>query len=157
MEEWIDTQTLHQHKWPSHKQALETVHHPKEVTDLLASTPARSRLAYDELLANQFALGLLRRQTHKSENGTGLKGTGALTSALLSTLPFEPTTAQTRVIDEIKADQIADTRMLRLLQGDVGSGKTFVALMAILHALESGIRPRFWRQPKFWPVSIMPA
>ena len=138
LEEWIDTQTLHQHKWPSHKQALETVHHPKEVTDLLASTPARSRLAYDELLANQFALGLLRRQTHKSEDGTRLKGTGALTSALLSTLPFEPTTAQTRVIDEIKADQIADTRMLRLLQGDVGSGKTFVALMAILHALESG-------------------
>ncbi|MGB1934201.1 MAG: ATP-dependent DNA helicase RecG [Candidatus Puniceispirillaceae bacterium] len=138
LEEWIDTQTLHQHKWPSHKQAFETVHHPKEVTDLLASTPARSRLAYDELLANQFALGLLRRQTHKSEDGTGLKGTGALTSALLSTLPFEPTTAQTRVIDEIKADQIADMRMLRLLQGDVGSGKTFVALMAMLHALESG-------------------
>ena len=84
------------------------------------------------------ALGLLRRQTHKSEDGTRLKGTGALTSALLSTLPFEPTTAQTRVIDEIKADQIADMRMLRLLQGDVGSGKTFVALMAMLHALESG-------------------
>ena len=138
LEEWIDTQTLHQNKWPSHKQAFETVHHPKEVTDLLASTPARFRLAYDELLANQFALGLLRRQTHKSEDGTGLKGTGALTSALLSTLPFEPTTAQTRVIDEIKADQIADMRMLRLLQGDVGSGKTFVALMAMLHALESG-------------------
>ena len=138
LDEWIDTQTLHQHKWPSHKQAFETVHHPKEVTDLLASTPARSRLAYDELLANQFALGLLRRQTHKSEDGTGLKGTGALTSALFSTLPFEPTTAQTRVIDEIKADQIADTRMLRLLQGDVGSGKTFVALMAMLHTLESG-------------------
>ena len=138
LEEWIDTQILHRHSWPSHKGAFESVHHPQETADLLASTPARSRLAYDELLANQFALGLLRRQTHKSEDGTGLKGTGALTAALRETLPFEPTTAQMRVIDEIKADQMADMRMLRLLQGDVGSGKTYVALMAMLHALESG-------------------
>ena len=138
LDEWIDVHTLQQHRWPSHKQALTQVHHPKDAADLLASTPARSRLAYDELLANQFALALLRRQTHKHEDGTGLKGTGMMTRALLAALPFEPTTAQTRVIEEIKADQIADTRMLRLLQGDVGSGKTFVALMAMLHALEAG-------------------
>jgi len=138
LDEWIDAQTLQQHSWPSHKQALEQVHHPKDATDLLASTPARSRLAYDELLANQFALALLRRQTHDSEDGVGLQGTGTLTRALLAALPFAPTAAQTRVIGEIKADQMADARMLRLLQGDVGSGKTFVALMAMLHALESG-------------------
>ena len=138
LDEWIDAQTLQQHSWPSHKQALEQVHHPKDATDLLASTPARSRLAYDELLANQFALALLRRQTHDSEDGVGLQGTGTLTRALLAALPFAPTAAQTRVISEIKADQMADARMLRLLQGDVGSGKTFVALMAMLHALESG-------------------
>ncbi|MGC6474111.1 MAG: ATP-dependent DNA helicase RecG [Candidatus Puniceispirillaceae bacterium] len=138
LDEWIDAQTLQQHSWPSHKQALEQVHHPKDATDLLASTPARSRLAYDELLANQFALALLRRQTHDSEDGVGLQRTGTLTRALLAALPFAPTAAQTRVISEIKADQMADARMLRLLQGDVGSGKTFVALMAMLHALESG-------------------
>ena len=140
LEEWIDAQTLHRHSWPSHKQAFGQVHHPKEDTDLLASSPARSRLAYDELLANQFALALLRRQTHNAEDGTGLPGTGALTQALLAALPFAPTAAQTRVIGEIKADQMADMRMLRLLQGDVGSGKTFVALMAMLHALESGMQ-----------------
>ena len=117
---------------------MEAAHHPKAVSDLAADNLARSRLAYDELLANQFALGLLRRQTRNLETGHGIKGTGTLTRTLLENLPFTPTVAQTRVIAEIKADQSADMRMLRLLQGDVGSGKTFVALMAMLHTLEAG-------------------
>ncbi len=138
LEEWIDPPLLHRHHWPSHKAALETAHHPKALSDLTADHPARSRLAFDELLANQFALGLLRRQTRTTETGHRITGTGNLTSALLRNLPFTPTAAQTRVIAEINADQSADMRMLRLLQGDVGSGKTFVALMAMLHALEAG-------------------
>ena len=136
--EWIDAQQLHSRQWPSHKRALQEVHNPQEPSDLLASTPARTRLAYDELLANQFALGLLRRQTSIAGKGSPKEGNEKLTAGLLSALPFTPTNAQLRVIDEIKADQISTVRMLRLLQGDVGSGKTFVALMAMLHALEAG-------------------
>ena len=136
--EWIDAQQLHSRQWPSHKRALQEVHNPQEPSDLLASTPARTRLAYDELLANQFALGLLRRQTSIAGKGSPKEGNEKLTAGLLSALPFTPTNAQLRVIDEIKADQISTARMLRLLQGDVGSGKTFVALMAMLHALEAG-------------------
>ena len=138
LEEWIEPSLLHRHRWPTHKAAFEAAHHPKAVSDLAADNLARSRLAYDELLANQFALGLLRRQTRNLETGHGIKGTGTLTRTLLENLPFTPTAAQTRVIAEIKADQSADMRMLRLLQGDVGSGKTFVALMAMLHTLEAG-------------------
>ncbi|MDC1135821.1 ATP-dependent DNA helicase RecG [Alphaproteobacteria bacterium] len=136
--EWIDVQQLRTHQWPSHKRALQEVHNPQEPSDLLASTPARTRLAYDELLANQFALGLLRRQTSAAGEGCAKEGSEKLTAALLSALPFTPTNAQMRVIAEIKADQMSEARMLRLLQGDVGSGKTFVALMAMLHALEAG-------------------
>ena len=136
--EWIDAQQLHSRQWPSHKRALQEVHNPQEPSDLLASTSARTRLAYDELLANQFALGLLRRQTSIAGKGSPKEGNEKLTAGLLSALPFTPTNAQLRVIDEIKADQISTARMLRLLQGDVGSGKTFVALMAMLHALEAG-------------------
>ena len=136
--EWIDAQQLHSRQWPSHKRALQEVHNPQEPSDLLASTSARTRLAYDELLANQFALGLLRRQTSIAGKGSPKEGNEKLTAELLSALPFTPTNAQLRVIDEIKADQISTARMLRLLQGDVGSGKTFVALMAMLHALEAG-------------------
>ena len=136
--EWIDPQQLHTHHWPSHKRALQEVHNPQKTSDLLASTPARRRLAYDEFLANQFALGLLRRQTSIVGKGSPKEGNGKLTAGLLSALPFTPTSAQMRVIEEIKADQISEARMLRLLQGDVGSGKTFVALMAMLHALEAG-------------------
>ncbi|MBL6605159.1 MAG: ATP-dependent DNA helicase RecG [Alphaproteobacteria bacterium] len=136
--EWIDVQQLRTHQWPSHKHALQEAHNPQEPSDLLASTPARTRLAYDELLANQFALGLLRRQTSAAGEGCAKEGSEKLTAALLSALPFTPTNAQMRVIAEIKADQMSEARMLRLLQGDVGSGKTFVALMAMLHALEAG-------------------
>ena len=136
--EWIDVQQLRTHQWPSHKHALQEAHNPQEPSDLLASTPARTRLAYDELLANQFALGLLRRQTSAAGEGCAKEGSEKLTAALLSALPFTPTNAQMRVIAEIKADQMREARMLRLLQGDVGSGKTFVALMAMLHALEAG-------------------
>ena len=136
--EWIDVQQLRTHQWPSHKHALQEAHNPQEPADLLASTPARTRLAYDELLANQFALGLLRRQTSAAGEGCAKEGSEKLTAALLSALPFTPTNAQMLVIAEIKADQMSEARMLRLLQGDVGSGKTFVALMAMLHALEAG-------------------
>ena len=108
------------------------------IRDRLPTAPARSRLAFDELLANQLALQLIRQQTNSALPGRVIAGTGRITEQLLPLLPFTPTSAQQRVIAEITADQGTPDRMLRLLQGDVGSGKTLVALMAILTALEAG-------------------
>lgn len=138
LEDWIDPELLAAQRWPSFKSALLQVHAPTSLNDLSPTAPARSRLAFDELLANQIALRLIRQQTKSALPGRVIAGTGSITEQLLPLLPFTPTSAQQRVIAEITADQGAPDRMLRLLQGDVGSGKTFVALMAILTALEAG-------------------
>ncbi len=98
--------------------------------------PARRRLAFDELLANQLALGLLRRRS--DGGGRALQATGRLRQGVLAALPFRLTPAQERALAEIDADLAAPARMLRLLQGDVGSGKTLVALLAMLSAIEAG-------------------
>ncbi len=138
LEDWIDPELLAAQRWPSFKSALLQVHAPTSLNDLSPTAPARSRLAFDELLANQLALRLIRQQTKSALPGRVIAGTGRITEQLLPLLPFTPTSAQQRVIAEITADQGTPDRMLRLLQGDVGSGKTFVALMAILTALEAG-------------------
>src|SRR5207244_11407335 len=96
---------------------------------------ARKRLAYDEIFANQLAL-LLLRQSQKRHRTAPLAGSGALTAKLR--LPYQLTGAQGRVIEEIRGDMAQSAPMLRLLQGDVGSGKTLVALLAMLAAVESG-------------------
>ena len=98
--------------------------------DLLPSAPARARLAYDELLANQLALAVIRARL-KRRAGRRLAGTGKLRKAILAALPFKLTGAQKRALAEIDADLASPHRMLRLLQGDVGSGKTVVALLAM--------------------------
>jgi ATP-dependent DNA helicase RecG len=105
---------------------------------LSPAAPARARLAYDELLANQLALTLVRRAASESMPGRSFAGDGRLTAALTKSLPFSLTGAQVRAIDEIRQNQQAPRRMLRMLQGDVGSGKTLVALLAMLHANEAG-------------------
>ena len=120
------------------------VHNPLpesvDVADALPKTPialARRRLAYDELLADQLALAVIR-QHHKKTGGRTMPGTMVLQKKLESALPFRLTNAQREAISEISADMATSKRMLRLLQGDVGSGKTVVALMAMLQAVESG-------------------
>ena len=94
-------------------------------------------MAYDELLANQLALAFVRKQTVQ-QTGSSYKGDGSLTQKLRENLPFSLTNAQNNVIQEILSDQHDPSRMLRLIQGDVGSGKTVVALMAMLNAIEAG-------------------
>lgn len=136
--EWIEAKLLSARGWPDFNTAMIAAHHPKNIEALYSQSAVRTRLAFDELFANQLALGLLRKQTQQSVQGVRITGTNELTSKLLGSLPFTPTKAQIRVIAQIKADQNADSRMLRLLQGDVGSGKTLVALMAMLTALEAG-------------------
>ena len=136
--EWIPPSIMASGNWPDFATALRTVHAPQNEADLSPNSPARARLAFDELLANQIALNMVRQQAAETVPGRIFEGTGTLTKALVDSLPFALTNAQTNAISEIKSDQQSDKRMLRMLQGDVGSGKTLVALLAMLHVVESG-------------------
>ena len=127
--EWIEPSLLGRDHWPSWHAALAGAH-----SDPLAAT-ARKRLAYDEIFANQLVLMLLR-QVARRKRGVPLQGDGRLLARLQ--LPYQLTGAQARVIDEIRGDMAQDRPMLRLLQGDVGSGKTLVALLAMIEAVEAG-------------------
>ncbi|HET8613054.1 MAG TPA: ATP-dependent DNA helicase RecG [Sphingomonas sp.] len=127
--EWIEPGLLAQRGWPGSALALARAHHDPD--DMLA----RERLAYDEVFANQLALMLVRASTRR-RRGRALAGDGRLRAKLR--LPYAPTAAQARTIAEIERDMAQDAPMLRLLQGDVGSGKTLVATMALLNAVEAG-------------------
>jgi ATP-dependent DNA helicase RecG len=100
-------------------------------------TAPRQRLAYDELLSNQLALAIMRAR-NKRKAGRSNKGNGALRKMIAAALPYQLTNSQKQAAEEILADMAAPTRMLRLLQGDVGSGKTVVALLAMASAIEAG-------------------
>jgi ATP-dependent DNA helicase RecG len=135
--EWIDAGLLAKNNWPSFADAVARLHAPEAEADLLSSSAARTRLAYDELLANQLALAVIRARL-KRRAGRPLAGTGKFRQAILAALPFKLTGAQTTALAEIDADLASRHRMLRLLQGDVGSGKTVVALLAMASAVEAG-------------------
>ncbi len=135
--EWIGEATLRRLKLPSFADALGAMHSPKKPEDVDPAGPAATRLAYDELLANQLAL-LLMRARMRSTPGRAHLAEGALGRRLEAALPFSLTQAQRKAIDDIRADLRAEKRMLRLLQGDVGSGKTVVALLAMADVVEAG-------------------
>lgn len=135
--EWIDAAYLARQGWEDWHTALTKVHSPESEADLWADGKARQRLAYDELLANQLALSLVRASMKKLA-GRIIKGNGALRVKIIGGLPFSLTGAQVRSLAEIDADMVEPSRMLRLLQGDVGAGKTVVALLAMAAAVESG-------------------
>ncbi len=135
--EWIDLPLLDQRGWPVWHDAIAMAHAPKGPHDLAASALARERLAFDELFAHQLTLALARASNRKGK-GRVTQGNGRLRQKVLESLPFKPTGAQMRAIDEIAADMATSARMNRLLQGDVGAGKTLVALMALLVAVEAG-------------------
>ncbi len=135
--EWIDAGVLAQHGWPSFGEALARLHAPEAEADFIPSAPARARLAYDELLANQLALAVIRQRL-KRRAGRRLAATAKLRKGILAALPFALTGAQVRALAEIDNDLKSPHRMLRLLQGDVGSGKTVVALLAMATAVEAG-------------------
>ena len=127
--EWIEPGLLAQRGWPSWRDALAAVHADP------ADAAARARLAYDEVFANQLALQLVRADT-RARRGRSLRGDGRLRDMLR--LPYAPTGAQARSVAEIEGDMVQEAPMLRLLQGDVGAGKTLVAAMALLIAVEAG-------------------
>ncbi|HMO31089.1 ATP-dependent DNA helicase RecG [Enterovirga sp.] len=137
--EWQDPAWLAKAGSPSFAESLASAHGspPDSTGEERPPDPARRRLAYDELLASQLALALVRART-RTRQGRPNAGDGRLVAGIVAALPFAPTGAQERALAEIRRDLKADGRMLRLLQGDVGSGKTLVALLAMASAVEAG-------------------
>ncbi len=135
--EWIDPGLKRRRQWPGWNEALRQAHAPAAEADLSPGAPARERLAYDEVLASQLAVALVRARRQR-RRGRAIVGSGRLAAPVEAGLGFAPTGAQRMAVAEISADMAQPRRMMRLLQGDVGSGKTLVALMAMLSAVESG-------------------
>jgi ATP-dependent DNA helicase RecG len=131
--EWHEPTLLRRERWPSFHEALAALHTPREHPGPLP----RARLAYDELLAHQVALSWMRNR-ERARPGRQLVGDGALRAQALARFGHNLTASQVDALAEIDADLAAPNRMLRLLQGDVGSGKTLVATMAMLRAVEAG-------------------
>lgn len=135
--EWIDPAQKDKAGWPDWRDAIEAAQSPQALGEISATAPARERLAYDEFLAHQLTLALARQQTRRAR-GIESQANGRLQSKVLQALPYRPTGAQTRAISEISDDMARPVRMNRLLQGDVGAGKTLVAFMSLLVAIEAG-------------------
>ena len=142
LDEWLDAAYVKKQKWSPWREALGAAHAPQTEDDLSPLTPARQRLAFDELLANQLALALMREHV-KRVAGRAVVAKGALRQKVVAGLPFSLTRSQAKAIEEIAADMAQPIRMMRLLQGDVGSGKTVVALAAMLDAVETGAQAAF--------------
>ena len=135
--EWIEAAILDQRGWQSWQESLAAVHAPESDDDLVPTSSARSRLAFDELLANQLALGLVRRHMRQGR-GRAIKSEGRLRERVFEALPYRLTTAQASALAEIDGDLEGQYPMTRLLQGDVGSGKTIIALLVMVSAVEIG-------------------
>ena len=135
--EWQDPAWVARERFPPFAVALRTLHRPAEPADVAPEGFAWSRLAYDEFLAGQLALALVRAHVRRPA-GRATPGTGQLRKKLIEALPYSLTPSQTRAVADIVADLAKPERMLRLLQGDVGSGKTVVALLAAAAVIEGG-------------------
>jgi ATP-dependent DNA helicase RecG len=136
--EWQDPAFLARRRWPTWRQALESLHAPRTEADLALDTPVRQRLAYDELLAHQLAMQ--SRKARRRAEPAPVIAAGPTAKAVEAALPFQLTGAQVRALAEIRGDLASGERMARLLQGDVGSGKTAVALIAMAEAAGAGFQ-----------------
>ena len=135
--EWQEASWVARERFPPFADALRLLHRPSEPADLLPEGLAWSRLAYDEFLAGQLALALVRAHLRRPA-GRATAGTGHIRKKLIEALPYSLTPSQGRAVADIVADLAKPERMLRLLQGDVGSGKTVVALLAAAAVIEGG-------------------
>jgi ATP-dependent DNA helicase RecG len=135
--EWQDASWVSRERYPNFAAALQTLHRPAAPADVLPESHAWMRLAYDELLAGQLALALVRAHLRRPA-GRVTAGTGALRKTLIEALPYSLTNSQSLAIKDIAEDLAKPERMLRLLQGDVGSGKTVVALLSAATVIEGG-------------------
>ncbi|MCB1541735.1 MAG: DEAD/DEAH box helicase, partial [Rhodoblastus sp.] len=137
MPEWLHATFLRREQWPAFAPAMRALHAPHSPADLSPETVARKRVAYDELLSQQLALRLVRAKMRRLR-GRPTTGDGRVSGAIEGALPYSLTNAQRAALADIRGDMASDKRMLRLLQGDVGSGKTIVALLAMATAVEAG-------------------
>ena len=135
--EWIDLALAQKQGLPTIRDSFHMLHEPRDTSDIDPQTPARRRLAYDELLAGQLSLALVRQRLRKVA-GQPVHATGKISGKILQNLPFSPTKSQTEAVADVLKDMAGEERMLRLLQGDVGSGKTLVALLSMAAVIESG-------------------
>src|SRR6516165_5694435 len=140
--EWQDRDWLSRKAYPSFGEALSTLHRPQSPDDLSPESAAWSRLAYDEFLAGQLALALLRAHM-RNRSGRGSAAEGRLRGRIIAALPYALTPSQQRAVTDIVADLAQPQRMVRLLHGDVGSGKTVVALLAAANVIEAGRQAAF--------------
>ncbi|MFZ1151820.1 MAG: ATP-dependent DNA helicase RecG, partial [Xanthobacteraceae bacterium] len=140
--EWQDRDWLSRNTYPNFGEALRTLHRPQSPDDLSPESAAWSRLAYDEFLAGQLALALLRAHM-RNRSGRGSAAEGRLRGRIIAALPYALTPSQQRAVTDIVADLAQPQRMLRLLHGDVGSGKTVVALLAAANVIEAGRQTAF--------------
>jgi ATP-dependent DNA helicase RecG len=137
MPEWLDPSFVAAQNFAGFSGALEAIHHPAEPSAIAPEGAAYTRLAYDELLSQQLALRLLRARMRIAA-GRASRADGNIIVKIEQALPFALTRAQHQALTDIRADLASTKRMLRLLQGDVGSGKTLVALLAMAHVVEAG-------------------
>ena len=142
LSEWQDEAWVARERLPAFSEALRALHRPHEPNDVAPENPAWTRLAYDELLAGQLALALVRANMRR-QAGHEHAGDGHLRAKVLKALPYALTHSQQKAVDDIVADLGKPERMLRLLQGDVGSGKTVVALTAAAAVIEDGRQAAF--------------
>ncbi|HVY34507.1 MAG TPA: ATP-dependent DNA helicase RecG [Caulobacteraceae bacterium] len=138
LDEWQDPAWLAREGLPPWREALQAVHHPISETDLSLDAPARRRLAYDELLAHQLAMA--ERKAERRRTPAEIVSPSSIAQALQAALPFVLTGSQVRTLAEIRADLASGERMSRLLQGDVGAGKTVVAMLAMADAAAAGLQ-----------------
>jgi ATP-dependent DNA helicase RecG len=140
--EWQDEAWASRERFPPFPDALRGLHRPHEPHDVVPDTPAWTRIAYDELLAGQLALALMRAHLRR-QAGRGSASEGRLRARIMKALPYALTHSQQKAVDDIVTDLARPQRMLRLLQGDVGSGKTVVALIAAAAVIEAGRQAAF--------------
>lgn len=137
LDEWLDPAMKTRQDWPDFNTALLRVHKPQHPLDMNPRSKARQRLAYDEFLAKQLAMAFVREHTRRA-SGREFNAKGTYRHDVIKAAPFSPTKAQIRACEEIRQDQASPYRMARLLQGDVGSGKTFVAAIISADVAECG-------------------
>jgi ATP-dependent DNA helicase RecG len=135
MEEWLEPELLAKNNWLGFFESIKALHNLQDEREVAKQDKLRERIAFDELLANQLAIRISRRR-HR-DTGTSLNFSGDLAQRVLSHIGMTLTNGQAAAMQDIQKDQRAPNRMIRLLQGDVGSGKTLVALLAALNAVES--------------------
>jgi ATP-dependent DNA helicase RecG len=142
IEEWQNPDFKKQNHWQSFTRSLYHLHHPENFGDFKRDSSYLTRLSYDELLANQLAIAISREKIIK-QNGFSIKSEKTLGKKFADSLPFKLTDGQRQLLKDIFKDMASKHRMFRLVQGDVGSGKTVVAAFAMLNAVEAGFQTAF--------------